>query len=329
MLEQLLSISVDVILFLQTQLSFLTPVMRFFTFLGNEDFYLIIMPIFLWAIDYNFGVRLGMIMLLSGGFNTIFKFSFHQPRPYWTSTSISNLDVPHISFGLPSGHSQNAASLFGTLATWVKQKWLKVLLVFIIFMVALSRLFLGVHSLQDITLGLIIGGLIVFVAAKSGNKIADFLKNRSVTIRLLIGLLISLSILFAAFGISSVQKNNFTIPNAWEENTKFAGHEEDLNPYELNGILTSSGALFGVIAGSIWINESGGFEANQGIWWKRLLRFIVGLIGVLIFWKILGDIFPRNNDFISYGLRYFRYALVGFWIAGLAPKLFGFFKIDK
>lgn len=329
MLEQLLSTSADVIYFLQTQLAFLAPIMRFFTFLGNEDFYLIVMPVFLWIIDYNMGVQLGIIMLLSGGFNTIFKFSLQQPRPYWTDPSIANLDAPHNSFGLPSGHSQNAVSLFGMLATWVKQKWLRIILVFVILMVAFSRLFLGVHSLQDIALGLTVGSLIVVITVKFGSSIAGFFEKQTALTRIILGLVVSLAVLSTAAGIAYSQRDTFVIPEEWKDNATLAGHKEELQPYDIDGIITTCGALFGVIAGSIWVNETGGFNANQGVFWKRISRFFVGLIGVLVFWKILGDIFPRSGDFLSHGLRYFRYSLVGFWISGLAPKLFHLIKIDK
>lgn len=321
MLNQLLALSVDVINTLQTRMDWLIPIMRWFTFLGNEEFYLIVMPIFLWAVDYSTGIRLGIIMLLSGSLNTIFKFSFRQPRPYWTDASIANLDQPHNSFGLPSGHAQNAASLFGTLATWFKQKWLSLIMIFTIFMVAISRLFLGVHSLQDILLGLALGGGLVWGYVKLGDKIASQFNKHSVSVRIGIIFGISILLLLTAFFIASAQQD-FAIPQAWISNTVLAGHQEPLTPFGLDGMITSTGALFGVVLGSIWINESGGFNANQGAWWKRAFRFVIGLVGVLLFWKVLGDLFPRNGDILSYTLRYLRYTLVGFWVSGLAPWVF-------
>jgi hypothetical protein len=65
----------------------------------------------------------------------------------------------------------------------------------------------------------------------------------------------------------------------------------------------------------------GGFQAEGPIW-KRALRYIVGLIGVVILWMVLGAVFPRQEELISYSLRYLRYALVGFWVTGGAPWLF-------
>jgi membrane-associated phospholipid phosphatase len=329
MIEQLLAISINLTHFLQSHLAWLTPVMEFFTFLGNEEFYLIVMPVFLWAINYDAGIRLGLIMLLSGSVNTIFKFSLRQPRPYWVSSSIKNLDAPHNSFGLPSGHSQNAASLFGTLATMVKQKWLSGLMIVVIVGVGFSRLFLGVHSLQDIILGFTLGALLVFLFAKYSDSFAQKFRQKKVIARVLIAFVISAVLLFAGIGIRAVQLNCFTIPTVWNANALAAGHEEDLNPYDIGGLITSTGAFFGIALGGIWVNETGGFIANQGVWWKRTLRFIIGILGVLFFWKILGDIFPRNENFISYLLRYLRYILVGFWVSGLAPKTFSLLKIAE
>ena len=55
---------------------------------------------------------------------------------------------------------------------------------------------------------------------------------------------------------------------------------------------------------------------------KRALRYVVGLIGVLVFWLLLGQIFPRDESLFSFILRFVRYTLVGGWVTGGAPWLF-------
>jgi len=135
--------------------------MKFFTFLGDEEFYLLIMPLLVWSVDYELGLRLGVMLMLSGSLNFFLKIGFHQPRPYWVSPKIKDLIAPMGSFGLPSGHSQNAASVFGLLATSTKRKRLRALIIFTIIMVAFSRLYLGVHSIADILLGLLVGVFIL------------------------------------------------------------------------------------------------------------------------------------------------------------------------
>jgi hypothetical protein len=72
----------------------------------------------------------------------------------------------------------------------------------------------------------------------------------------------------------------------------------------------------------------GGFQASGPVE-KRALRYIVGLVGIIIFWYGLGEIFPRDETFLSYVLRFIRYALVGLWVSGGAPWLFLRFNLAE
>jgi hypothetical protein len=62
---------------------------------------------------------------------------------------------------------------------------------------------------------------------------------------------------------------------------------------------------------------------------KRAIRYVIGLIGVLIFYMVLGAIFPRGDGFIFYLLRYIRYTLVGWWVTGGAPWIFVRFRLSE
>jgi hypothetical protein len=57
------------------------------------------------------------------------------------------------------------------------------------------------------------------------------------------------------------------------------------------------------------------------------MRYVVGVIGVLILWMGLGQVFPDDANWISYLLRFLRYTLVGFWVTAGAPWLFFHFKL--
>jgi hypothetical protein len=65
------------------------------------------------------------------------------------------------SYGWPSGHSQIAVTLWGLLAYELKNKWATVGAIIIIILIALSRMYLGVHDLGDVFAGLIIGAIIL------------------------------------------------------------------------------------------------------------------------------------------------------------------------
>jgi hypothetical protein len=86
-------------------------------------------------------------------------------------------------------------------------------------------------------------------------------------------------------------------------------------------MFTNMGALFGLAAGALLLPRFGGFEAG-GAWEKRGLRFLVGLVGILILWRGLGAILPTGEYPLAYILRYIRYALIGLWVTGAAPVLF-------
>ena len=74
------------------------------------------MPALYWCIDARLGLRVGMILLLSNGLNAVLKLAFHTPRPYWVDARVTGF-AAESSFGLPSGHAQSAASVWGLLAS--------------------------------------------------------------------------------------------------------------------------------------------------------------------------------------------------------------------
>jgi len=97
--------------------------------------------------------------------------------------------------------------------------------------------------------------------------------------------------------------------------------EPPLNPIDLSGLISTAGVLFGFAAGAILLFSGSGFNAG-GLVWKRLLRYVVGLLGVLILYMGLDAIFPEGQDWLAFALRYLRYAVTGFWVTGLAPMIF-------
>ena len=119
--------SIDLTFWLQSLGDWLDPVMHFFTFLGNEEFYLFVMPVFLWVLDYRLGFKLGVMLLLTSGINDLAKMIFRLPRPYWVDPSAGKVAAaPAGGYGLPSGHSQTSLSIFGLLAVEFKKRWVTI-----------------------------------------------------------------------------------------------------------------------------------------------------------------------------------------------------------
>jgi membrane-associated phospholipid phosphatase len=323
MLETLFQQSLEFTLFLQIIGDWLTPIMRAFTFMGNEEFYLLIMPVLVWSVDYTFGVRMGVLLLSSGTINWITKVSLHQPRPFWVNRSIQHLDSPWTDFGMPSGHATNAAALFGLAAATVKRFWVTILAVFIFFMIGFSRIYLGVHFTVDVVFGWVMGLLMLWIFLFFESRATNWFKSKTVAAQIGTVFLISLVLTFVGVGARAlVLASGFEVLDEWVANAALAQPEEAITPLSPNDLITYTAALFGLSCGAIWINQSGGFNAASGPWWKRVLRFVIGLVGIAILWMGLGEILPRTPDLLGYSLRYIRYALVGLWATGIAPWLF-------
>jgi len=296
--------------------------MRFFTFLGSENFFFLVLPLLYWSVDARLGLRVAMVLVTSNSVNSLFKLVFALPRPYWVSVDVVPM-AAETSFGVPSGHAQNALALWGTMAGRLDRRWAWVTAFLLAFFIGFSRLYLGVHFVLDVLVGWLIGGVLLAAFLYLWEPISAWLSKRTFVEQVLVAFIASLIVI----GLGAWQVNRldgFIIPQEWIDNALRAG--EAPAPISMGGFLTSAGTLFGLGAGVAWISTRGGYSAS-GPTEKRALRYVVGLIGVLILWMGLGEVFPRDETMISYVLRYFRYMLVGFWVSAGAPWLFFHFKL--
>jgi membrane-associated phospholipid phosphatase len=294
---------------------FLTP-MEFFTFLGTEEFFLLVMPALLWCYNARLGFRIGLILLTSDGINGFLKLSFGMPRPYWVSNEVKALSM-ETSFGLPSGHSQTAVAVWGRLAAWLRRRWAYVVLGLLIFLISISRLYLGVHFPTDVLAGWIVGGLLLWAFLRFEEPLRARLALTSVATQIIIAFLASIVVILlgmAALAIGPVP------PAEWAQIAAQGG--EVVDPRSLEGMIASAGALFGLGAGGALLFAWDGFSAS-GNWWRRILRYLVGVVGVAVIYFGLKAVFPDGVQV----LRYLRYALATFWVAYLAPRTFVWMRL--
>lgn len=294
---------------------------RGITFLGNTEFYLIIMPALFWCIDATLGIRTGIMLLISGGLNSILKFAFQWPRPFWVTSRVTNL-AEGTSFGFPSGHAQNAASIWGLIGTSSKKKWFRWIVVLVIFLIGFSRIVLGVHFTHDVLAGWLVGAILLVIFLKLEQGIANWFKSQSLPVQI-VALILATSLFLIPAILIVPPFNPPPVPQAWIE-----GAGEMIEPYHYEGLLTTAGSFFGLGLGVIFLVRKGGFDAG-GPLWQRVVRYLLGLVGVLALYLGLGSIFPNQVDLISYTLRFVRYFLIGFWIAYGAPEFFTWLKLAK
>ena len=104
--------------------------------------------------------RVAMMLFISGIINSFLKDYFQDPRP-----AIEFMLDPKVgtSYGLPSGHAQIAVTLWGLIAYELKDKWVSLGALILVLAICFSRLYLGVHDIQDVSLGLLVGLLILLI----------------------------------------------------------------------------------------------------------------------------------------------------------------------
>jgi membrane-associated phospholipid phosphatase len=318
-MEIIYEIGIELTLFIQGLGEWLLPVMSFFTYLGVEEFYIFLAPALYWCVNSSLGLRVGLLLMVSIGINNVLKIAVHSPRPYWVDNRVTAY-LPESSFGVPSGHAQNSVVFWGTIALWVKRTWYWVLSIGVIFLIGFSRIYLGVHFFHDVLLGWLIGLLILILYVWFEKPLLTWLKKIGSTKQTVTAFLFSLTIIVLT-SMAVLLLGDWEIPQGWITVAAAAAPSTPIDPVSLEGVITSMGAFFGFSAGAILLNTRGGFDAGGNIW-KRAVRFIIGLIGLVILYFGLSLIFPGGKNIIAYTFRYIRYAAIGLWVTGLAPVIF-------
>ena len=147
------------------------------TFLGELTTALFIMAAIYWCIDKELGTYL--LMGFSGNrlVNGVLKVTVCAYRPWIRDPAI----VPHgdaittaTGYSFPSGHTMNAATVFGGGA--VRKDFparLRIMLGLMVVLVAFSRNFLGVHTPQDVLVGMIAGTLVMYLTCRLMTWLGD------------------------------------------------------------------------------------------------------------------------------------------------------------
>ena len=195
-------------------------------------------------------------------------------------------------------------------------------------MIGLSRIYLAVHFPIDVITGWLIGSILLFIMLRLEKPFMNWINQFSAVTQ--IGLFFLGTLVFLAIWYSiRFALSGFQTPPQWLAMAAAQFPQvNEMNPLSPKGIISDMGALFGFGVGGIIINSLGGFK-TRGNLFQYFLRAILGIIGVIIIWYGLEKVFPRNTDFISYALRYIRYALITIWVAAIAPLFFRIIKIAQ
>lgn len=260
---------------------------RAVTFLGDEPFFLLVLPLVYWCIDRRVGARLTVALLLSGWANGVLKLVFDLPRPAGVDARVEEIR-PTRGGGMPSGHAMNTVVFWGVLATAFRRPLLWGVFAAAIVLVPLSRLYLGVHFPSDLVAGIALGALMLAAFAIAAPRVEHWLAASAIGWQLTAATVVPTVLLLIC------------------SDHRIAGR--------------AAAALLGVAVGLVierrWIRFS---PAGVPII-RRALAWLLGVAVLTALW--LGLQPALETVFGVTAARIAGYTVIGLWVAAGAPALF-------
>ncbi|EYB68200.1 PA-phosphatase-like phosphoesterase [Deinococcus phoenicis] len=137
------------------------------TTLGRDEVFIVVLALYTWLVNPRGGRNLGSAFALSYLVNSALKYGFNLPRPFSSDPAVASEAARATAGGpgLPSGHAQMAATLWGGIAAQVGRRGMWAAALLLIALIAVSRLALHVHYPSDVIVGLLLGAAFASLAA--------------------------------------------------------------------------------------------------------------------------------------------------------------------
>ncbi|RXE57161.1 phosphoesterase PA-phosphatase [Methanoculleus taiwanensis] len=314
-----MDLQILIIQMLQSLSPSLDAPMRLFSFLGQPEFYLLLIPFFYWCRDPRLGFRLGILLGLSGGVNDVLKTVFHMPRPYWVSPEVAALNS-YPSFGLPSAHAQGAVTFWGYLAANIRRRWFSLFAAVLVILIGVSRIYEGVHYPMDTVAGWLVGLAVLAVFLRLEDPVGLRLARLTVPRQVLLAFAASL-VLLAFSGLALAALGDWQVPEAWKAGA-LERSGEPIDPLFPRDSIVAAGLLFGFAAGGAAQARTGSMCAVERRPGPLLARYAVGIGVTGVIWYVFGLAIPGGESLAAYVLIYLRAATAAAWVSFGAPELF-------
>lgn len=271
------------------------------THLGAEVIFMVLAVVLYWCVSKSQGLYLLAVGGLGTTLNQFLKLAFRIPRPWvrdpaFTIVESARADATGYSF--PSGHTQSAVGIFGSLARSSRRVWFQILCVLLAALTAISRMYLGVHTPLDVGVSVVLAAVLIFALYPLKEKLEE--------IKPVLCLLSALTLINALYWCYAAMW-----PFPADADPVLIGHGAE-NGAKLTGAML--GMLFGCFLDLRYIRSKVSAPVIG-----QILKVVLGLVGVLL---------------IKEGMRFlpdfFRYLLITFFASGIWPLSFPLFqKIGK
>ncbi|MFK7803087.1 MAG: phosphatase PAP2 family protein [Anaerolineae bacterium] len=262
------------------------------TFIGNQEFYLLMFPFLFWCLDTRLGVRVAVAYLVSTWFNVMIKEITMAPRPFEVNPAVGIIDEE--GFGMPSNHAQASTMIFGVLAYHLKKPWGWAAMIVITILVGISRIYLGVHFPLQVVVGWTLGVLFLIGYINFLDQIEAWVLGRSLAQHLTFATVIALvgSLIMAR-------------PD----------------------IIATLAVLWGLWCGLASLKAFSIDFTADGTLWQKIGRFVLGGIVVIGLFGGLRALFPDEGESLYLIFRFVRYGSIGFFVGFIGPWLFTKLKL--
>ena len=283
--SSILDWGINVILWFQQFSPTLDLPFKALTFMGEEEFFLLLLPLVYWCLDRRSGARLAILFLFSAYLNAAAKVLAGQPRPFAYDVRVRQL-AEAVGGGLPSGHTQGAVVVWGYLAATFQRTWLWVVAGLLMVFIPLSRIYLGVHFPTDLLGGYLIGATLLLLYLWLEPATEAWFRKKSL---------------------------------AWQLGVALAAPLLLMLLFLTEDGVTTGAVLMGMGVGFVLERRWVGFESG-GVWWKQVLRLLLGVAVLFGLWMGLRIAFASAEPALLF--RFVRYGLVGLWSGLGAPWAF-------
>ena len=276
--------------------------------LGEETFFMAGALFVFWCVDKRKGYYLLSVGFVGTLVNQWLKIVCRVPRPWVKDpdfTIVASAKTGAAGYSFPSGHTQTAVGFFGGVARFTGQLWLRLVCIVILVLVSVSRMYLGVHTPEDVGVSLVIAAVLVFVLYPLVESTLWF-PNR---IYAIFGVMLAVSLAFVGF------MELFPFP-------------ADVDAVNLGEAVKNAYSMAGAVAGMLVVSALDDRLIqfpNRAPWWGQAIKLVAGLALVITVKSLLKA--PLLTAFAghdaAHALRYFITVLVA---GAVWPLTFRFFE---
>lgn len=291
---------IDILIWLgEHRTPFLTALMSAVTYLGSEVVIIGIACLTYWCLNKRAGNRMLLTLFVGILTNQFLKITCCVRRPWVRDSRVVPVESAisgATGYSFPSGHSANSMCGYGSLTRESKLKRFRWLFWLLPVLIGFSRLYVGVHTIQDVLVSLALGVGTVFLMAWLSERM-----ERTPGMDTWVAVIgIALSIGLALYARFKPYPDGETVD------------------YSIDALKLAGGAV-GVFAGWLYERHFIRFETPDTAV-KKLIRFLGGMLVLL---AIMKGLKPLLNNVLGLSVGSFvRYLLVGLFATTGWPLVF-------